>query len=591
MSTHHAIDIDGTEMWWRKEKEKAAWALFEDFRVFLAAVWSFLRLPPPTTAQYEIAAYMQHGPQRLQIEAFRGVGKSWICSAFVLWLLFRNPQLNIMVVSAAKDRADNFTTFTMQLIKTMPMLSSLIPTSNQRDSKISFDVAAAQADHAPSVRSVGIFGQMTGGRADVIIADDIEIPNNSMTATMREKLDVRSKEFEAIIKPAPSPTRIIVLGTPQTEESIYNSLAIAGYTPRFWPARYPKGGVLSVYGENLAPRISRELEADSSMEGRPTDSRFSDDDLMAREARYGTAGFALQFMLDTSLADADRYPLKLDDLIVDNVDPELGYDRVIWNRQEQWTDLECFGFNSDRYHKPADYARVDGSTVPLRSGYQGRLMAIDPSGRGADECAYAVVYMLHGTLYLVASGAVAGYDDKSLRELAETAKRYSVNEVLIESNFGDGMFSALLNPVLKEIYPVTTSEQRHSQQKEMRIIDTLEPIISNHRLIVDHKVIVNDYQSVQSRPPEERRQYSLFYQMSHITRDRGSLRKDDRLDVLAMACSVFKEQLAKNAAQATIEANAVRLDEELKKFMVSAGGSSAYSQKTRGGSSWIKRRK
>lgn len=583
------LDIDGTPMVWRVTKDEAVWPLYEDFRVFLAAVWDFLRLPPPTLTQYEIAAYMQHGPQRLQIEAFRGVGKSWICSAYVLWLLFRDPQLNIMVVSAAKDRADNFTTFTMQLIQSMPILEALIPKSSQRNSKISFDVGMAQADHAPSVRSVGIFGQMTGGRADIIVADDIEIPNNSMTATMREKLDVRSKEFEAIIKPAPSPTRIIVLGTPQTEESIYNGLTVAGYTPRFWPARYPTAAVSNAYGNHLAPRLARELEADPTLAGKPTDTRFSADDLLAREARYGTAGFALQFMLDTSLADSDRYPLKIDDLIVDNVDSELGYDRVMWNRQTPWTDLECFGFNADRYHKPADYARVDGTSVALRSKYQGRLMAIDPSGRGKDECAYAVVLMLHGMLYLVASGAVEGYDEESLQKLANVAKEHKVSEVLIESNFGDGMFSALLNPVLKRIYPVTMTEERSSKQKEMRIIDTLEPVISNHRLIVDHKVISDDYSSVQVYPPEVRRQYSLMYQLSHCTRERGSLRKDDRLDVFAMAVARFSEQMAKDAQEATREANSARLHEELQSFMKSATGATGSSSKA--GAGWIKRRR
>ena len=35
-----------------------------------------LDLPSPTRAQYAIADYLQHGPKRLQIQAFRGVGKA-----------------------------------------------------------------------------------------------------------------------------------------------------------------------------------------------------------------------------------------------------------------------------------------------------------------------------------------------------------------------------------------------------------------------------------------------------------------------------------------------------------------------------------
>ncbi len=57
-----------------------------DFRVFLTLVWKELDLPKPTRAQLSIADYLQNGPKRLQISAFRGVGKSWITAAFVLWI-------------------------------------------------------------------------------------------------------------------------------------------------------------------------------------------------------------------------------------------------------------------------------------------------------------------------------------------------------------------------------------------------------------------------------------------------------------------------------------------------------------------------
>lgn len=570
-----------TTKWWRTEKPEKVWPIYEDFKVFLAITWRFLNLPPPTKTQYEIADYMQHGPSREIIEAFRGVGKSWICSAYVCWLLLRDPQLNIMVVSAAKDRADNFTTFTMQLITSMPILEHLIPRSNQRNSKIAFDVGPAGADHAPSVRSVGVMGQMTGGRADVIIADDVEVPNNSETATMREKLDNRSKEFEAILKPLDH-SRIIMLGTPQTEESIYNGLPAAGYIPRFWPARYPTEKQASTYGDWLAPRLQEALSRDPSLAGMPTDTRFSNDDLMAREARYGRAGFALQFMLDTRLADADRYPLKINDLIVDTCNREYGPENIIWGNHQHWTDVECVGFNSDRYWKPLDYIRdIDGNT--LRLPYQGRLMSIDPSGRGKDECAYAVVYMLHGILYVMAVGAVGGYDADSLQTLANVAKTHKVNEVIIESNFGDGMFNSLLNPVLKKTWPVSVEEVRSHQQKEARIIDTLEPVISNHKMVFDKGVIEYDYQSTLDRPPEERNSYRLMYQLSHITRDRGSLRRDDRLDALSIAVARFTEQMAKDVQEAVRQAEESRMDDALRNFHTSVLGQSGDAQ----GDTWM----
>lgn len=562
--------------WWERDRPRSTWPLYERFDVFLHITWKQLNLPSPTRTQIEIADYLQHGPKRLIVEAFRGCGKSWITSAYVLWLLLRDPQLNIMVVSASKERADQFSTFCQALIADMSILSHLVPSATQRTSKIAFDVAPAEPDHAPSVKSVGIMGQLTGSRADLIIADDVEVPNNSETAGMREKLDSRAKELEAILKPLDN-SRIIMLGTPQTDESLYNTLATAGYIPRFWPARYPTEAQAKGYGDFLAPRHV-ELLADGSVQpGEPTDSRFSDEDLMQREARYGRSMFALQFQLDTTLADSDRYPLKIDDLIVDTCDKQTAPDRVIWGQSEHWRDLECYGFNADRFFKPFDYERSSAGHVK-RSDYQGRLLAIDPSGRGKDECAYAVIYMLHGCVYLMASGAVAGYDEKSLTELSKLAKAHNVNEVIIESNFGDGMFSALLTPVIQRHHPVTMEEVRSSGQKEARIIDTLEPVISNHRLIVDRRVIESDYKSVQHLAVEQRRQHSLFYQLSHVTRERGSLRKDDRLDALSIAVARFTDQMATDAKVSAQRADMARLEEELRGFHSSVlGGSSSPS--------------
>ena len=136
--------------------------LKDDFKNFLTAVWQQLDLPPPTRAQYSIADYLQHGPKRLQIQAFRGVGKSWITAAFVLWTLFKDSERKIMIISASKERADAMSIFLQKLIIETPWLSHLQPKNdNSRWSRISFDVNC-RPHQAPSVKSVGITGQLTG---------------------------------------------------------------------------------------------------------------------------------------------------------------------------------------------------------------------------------------------------------------------------------------------------------------------------------------------------------------------------------------------------------------------------------------------
>tara|TARA_Y100000593_G_scaffold54679_1_gene102214 strand:+ start:579 stop:2249 length:1671 start_codon:yes stop_codon:yes gene_type:complete len=537
-----------------------------DFRNFLFLAWDQLRLPEPTPIQYDIAEYLQNGPRRLCIQAFRGVGKSWITSAFVCHQLLLDPSKNILVVSASKQRADDFSTFTLRLIEEMPILQHLKPREGQRNSKIAFDVGPAPASHAPSVTSRGITSQITGQRADLIISDDSESLNNSATMGMRDKLVTSTKEFEAVIKPE---GRIVFLGTPQTEMSIYAQLPERGYDLRIWPARYPDEKTITNLGGKLAPKILKELEGSEDLVGRSTDpKRFDDIDLMEREASYGRTGFALQFMLDTSLSDQDRYPLKLSDLIVMNLNPESAPEKIIWAASPDLVDkdLPNVGFNGDRYYRPM---ATQGEWKP----YSGAVLAIDPAGRGADETAYAVVKMLNSQLFVLEAGGLqGGYDEDVLKSLSVIAKRQDVKQIIVESNFGDGMFTSLLTPVLAKIHPCTIEEVRHNIQKERRIIDTIEPVLSSHRLIVDRKVVEQDYHSTQNLPPEKALKYQLFYQLSRITRLKGALVHDDRLDVLSMAIGYWAEQMAADRDRLIRSAKDDKIKGELENFMRHALG-------------------
>jgi len=533
----------------------------KDFRNFLYIVWKHLNLPDPTPVQYDMAEYIQTCPRRAIIEAFRGVGKSYITAAFVVHQLLLDPQKKFMVVSASKQRADDFSTFTQRLILELPMCQHLIATSEQRWSKIAFDVRPALASGSPSVKSVGITGQLTGSRADIIIADDIEVPNNSMTQMMREKLGEAVKEFDAVLKPD---GKILYLGTPQCEMSLYNTLTERGYQMRIWPARYPAlEDAEKAYGNRLAPMLWDAIaESKQPLDGLPVDpKRFDDDDLLERELSYGRSGFALQFMLDTSLSDTDRYPLKLSDLMIMSVDRDKAPEKLVYGVMKEVKDIPNVGLAGDKYYAPE-------ATVGDYVDYTGSVLVIDPSGRGQDETAYAVVKMINGFLYVPDCGGVAGgYGDQTLTKLATIAKQHKVNMVLIESNFGDGMFSELIKPYLRKIYPVTMEEVRHSIQKEKRIIDTLEPVMNQHKLIIDPKVIQKDFDSVQHHPPEKAQRYMLTYQMSRITRNRGSLAHDDRLDALAMGVAYWVEQMAADVDREIRDRREQLLMDDLDKFV------------------------
>tara|TARA_R100000482_G_scaffold118400_1_gene62447 strand:- start:1307 stop:2968 length:1662 start_codon:yes stop_codon:yes gene_type:complete len=533
----------------------------KDFRNFLYMVWEHIGLPEPTPCQYDIAQYVQHGPKRRMVQAFRGVGKSFITSAYACHQLLLNPDIKILVVSASKIRADDFSTFVQRLITEMPVLRHLKPRDEQRQSKISFDVGPCQPAHAPSVKSVGITGQLTGSRANLIIADDIESANNSMTQTMRDRLSETVKEFDAVLSPDGD---IVYLGTPQTEMSIYNSLTERGYEIKIWPARYPTSAKMLNYGDKLAPKVAELLEKGLKKENDPVDPlRFDEDDLLERQASYGNSGFSLQFMLDTTLSDLERYPLKIPELIVHPIDNDLLPEKLIWcsHPDSAYAELPCVGFNGDRYYRPF---AVEGDYIEST----GSVMSIDPSGRGQDETGYAVVKMLNGQLFVPECGGIqGGYSTESLERLVRIAKKNKVNLILIESNFGDGMFMELLKPHLIKKYPVKVEEIRSSIQKERRIIDTLEPVINQHKLIFDPKVIQHDYDSAQKYTADKQLKYMLFYQLSRITRDKGSLTHDDRLDALSMAVGYWVEQMNQDADQSIKDRKSSLLDKELNRFL------------------------
>ena len=540
--------------------------MHDDFKVFLCWLWRRLGLPDPTQAQYEMADYLQHGPNRRIIMAFRGVGKSWITAGYVLWCLIRDPQEKIMVVSASEYKATEFSTFTKQLIETIPLLNWLLPDTGkgQRDSVLAFDVGPATPSQAPSVRAAGIGGQLAGGRATKIVFDDVEIPNNSETEGKREKLEQRTRELGgAILIPGGDS---IGLGTPQSVQTIYNRFEERGYEIRVWPARYPEFDSLENYGNRLAPRILRELSNNTDLAGTPVDpDRFDDQELIEREAEYGRSGFALQFMLDTTLSDANKYPLKFRDLIVMDVDTAVAPSRVVWasGPSQQLEGLPNVGLNGDRFHSPMHISES------FRE-YEGSVMFVDPSGRGKDETAYCVLKQVHAQLYVRHwGGLVGGYDETTLEALAEIAKSEDVNEVWIESNFGDGMFNSLFAPILNRIHPCLLDEYRVMGQKEVRIIDKLEPVLNQHRLVMD-KSIVEEQLNGLPDAGERSRYYNGFYQLAFLTKDRGCLKQDDRLDVLAEAVGYFTKAVSRDQKKAEEKHKQGKLDTELQKFMKSA---------------------
>ena len=494
-------------------------ALKDDFRNFLFRVWQELGLPEPSRVQYDMGGFLQNGPDRRMIQAMRGAGKSYETAAFAAWLLYRNPDTTLLCISAVQTRAREFILLVRKIIDSMDELAHLRPGEWDRDGADRFDVGCrSRPDKNPSVAAYGIKSMVTGTHVDCVILDDVEIPENSSTVEARDKLMYKVKEFENILNPG---GHIIYLGTPQTEDSVYNRLA-EHYECRQWPARYPDP-TNEARMKRLAPLLVEDLDKGAVKAGDPTyPEYYSDDLLVEREAIMGPTMFALQMLLDTTLSDRDRYPLKLSNLIVWDMAGNMAPTVMTWGTTNP-VGIECPGLTGDRYNGPV-------YSSPSWAEYENTIMYIDPSGRGEDQTGYCVARLLNGTIHVPAcDGLKGGYDDETMTRLAEIGHQHGVRHFVVEKNWGDGMYAKLLTPHVARVCGHASVEEKHSTgQKELRIIDILEPVMANHRLCISREVAQN---------------MELGTQITRITRDKGALRHDDQVESLAGAVGWYKDQM------------------------------------------------
>jgi hypothetical protein len=292
--------------------------------------------------------------------------------------------------------------------------------------------------------------------------------------------------------------------------------------------------------------------------GKPTDPDLLDEDaLTKKEIDQGPAYFQLQHMLDTRLADAERYPLKLRNLVVMDLDKAKG--PVGFTPGQRRPENEV---------KPLTYAAITNESLYAPElapdhyeEWEAKAMYIDPAGGGqnGDETVAVVVYFLAGRIFVMEMRAFpGGVRDDVYEELTKMCYEWDLKDIQIEQNYGNGAFaqgwrSFVLNvwnkkdlqqyvngsytlPVIQDIW--------ETGQKEIRIADTLEPVMARRELIIDRGVLLYDANSTQRYAAEQRNVYQLLWQIARLTRDKGALRHDDRVDALAGAVRIFVDRMA-----------------------------------------------
>lgn len=529
---------------------------YKDFSVLLKDVIENFMGFQCTALQLDIGTFLSTGPPRAMIQAQRGQAKTTITAIYAVYRLIHDPTTRILIVSAGGGMAKEISNWIIQILMGMEEFECLRPDSSNgdRQSVEAFDVhySLKGPEKSPSVACLGVTSNIQGKRADLLIADDIESANNSATEVQREKIRQLTRDFTSIC----SKGKIIYLGTPQSIDSVYNSLPSRGYVVRVWPGRYPTEEEIKNYGNALAPLIQERMDANPSLRtgGGPTGTRgqatdpelLGEDTLLEKEIDQGPAYFQLQHMLDTKLMDADRYPLKTNLLMFMSLPPRNVPITLNWMAHKDYMLHTPQDFPID-----AEFYEVCGHSDEWVD-FTGTHMYVDPSGGGknGDELAWAVTKFRAGYIYLVDVGGVPGGLHESNQDLiADLAFKWKPNQVDFEDNFGAGSFRQVITPKIHKKFkdhPHTCGVEGvyESGQKELRIIDILEPVISGQRLVVDSNLIEKDWAQCSKYGIESRPTYSLFFQMARLTRDRGSLGHDDRLDAVAGSCRHWNELLA-----------------------------------------------
>lgn len=515
--------------------------LINDFYTFCYYMFTRAGFDKPTKIQKLIIDFIVKPTDKYKlIQAPRGAGKSYISQLKVLWDLLRDNDQHMLIRSASDKRSRNYTTFLLNLIKTTPLLQHLTPTSGQRKSTELFDVYGAKPSDSPSVLSETVGGTVTGLRATLIVLDDVEVLKNSSSANTQETLTNQVMENYNLLAETKSSTgekvtgTVLVLGTFQSSSSIYVPMIRSGaYDTLIIPAEYPP--LEEWYKEFVHPDILEVSINNPEMIGRAIDERLNDD-FLAKRRLLSKTNYELHYMLNPNLTDQLKYPLKLKDFIVYDIDPTDNPIRFIYSSEEK-IKIKHRGFTSDYMVSPAWVSDE-------RAEFLYTIMAIDPSGKGTDETGYCVVSLMGGKVFIRDFGGVSGgYDDDSLQSLVAIGMKYKVNQVSVESNFGGGAITKMIEKkFVDNMYNVRIEEVRSNNQKELRIIDTLEPLLNQHRIIIDRQALDKDF--------EKSTNYSFTYQLSHITKTRNSLVHDDIIDAVEMAVSSLVEYMSRGEEKA-----------------------------------------
>ncbi|MEM7022795.1 MAG: phage terminase large subunit [Pseudomonadota bacterium] len=410
-----------------------------DLRQF---VWLWNRCQGQTTPplHIEIAEWLgqrwQDGDHRLVMMVFRSAGKSTLVGIFCAWLLLGDPDLRILVLAAEHDLARKMVRNVKRIIERHPLTRSLVPKRADQWAADQFTVRRRLTRRDPSLLARGIGANITGSRADIVICDDVEVPNTCATAPRREELRTRLHEISYVL--VPDGLQLYV-GTPHSHDSIYAEDTDQAFLAGFERLSIP---LLDSKGESRWPE------------------RFTAENIAEIRRRSGPAKFDSQMLLQ---------PKNVEEIRLDPI-------------------------HLVRYDAPLELRQANGETILSLSGQ--RMVSAtcwwDPAYGAPDTGDAAVVaavfvdpaggYWLHDIRYLSHDPDQSHEVDEATqlcRQVAEFVAALHLPSITIETNGLGRFLPALLR---REIHAkglaCPVMEHVSTTNKDQRILQAFDPLLA-----------------------------------------------------------------------------------------------------------------
>lgn len=419
------------------------------FDLFLS-LWNQTQGHTTPRMHFRIANWLEtrwtRGERRVLLQAFRASGKSSLAGLFLAWLLIRDPDLRVLVLSAESSLASKMARHIRTIIEKHPLTARLVPNRNKQWASNKFTVNRTKQWRDPSVWSAGLYGNITGARADIIVCDDVEVPNTCETAEARENLRARLAETEFILNPGGV---MLYIGTPHCYETIYAD------TPR------SELGEEDVFLKDYA-RLKVPLLQDGQS---ALPERFTPDDIALQKKQVGPLKFASQMMLE---------PVSL---VQSRLDVSLlrAYDAPLISKEVQGRL----------------YLSIDGHNIVSCGAWW------DPAFGSAqgDSSVFAIVFDDDdGNRYLHYVGYIrpSGNEDEATaqcRIVAHMARRFYVPSIAVETN-GIGKFlpGILRNVLAQEKVACAVTETASTRAKDIRILEGFDAVMAAQALHVHEGV-------------------------------------------------------------------------------------------------------